>query len=145
MYELIKKVIWHRYPSFIRDEDVLQAGAVGWVKAYNNYDSTKGSFEAYAYSCIRNEIRAHFKRELKEQYDVCENIEVAVDGWEDDVEFELAMMELGDRAWQICQLKLDGQTNKQIADKLGLSVGDVVKELYQIKGTLERRRRHCEM
>jgi RNA polymerase sigma-B factor len=50
-----------RYRMTRDAEDVLQVARLGLLKAVNRYDPQRGSFTAYAISCIVGEIKRHFR------------------------------------------------------------------------------------
>ena len=59
---LVYHIIHKEYPTFARDEDIVQSGLLGLVKAANTWDSKLAKFSTYAARCIRNEIYQEFKR-----------------------------------------------------------------------------------
>jgi len=54
---LVKRIAYHmvsRLPSSVQADDLIQAGLIGLLEAYNHYDTNKGArFEAYAGIRIR--------------------------------------------------------------------------------------------
>lgn len=61
VYYLIRKY----YPTYIGNEDVVQEGMLGLIKAADTWDETKRTFATYATNCIINQIRMYFRREMK--------------------------------------------------------------------------------
>lgn len=61
VYYLVRKY----YPTYIGNEDVIQEGMVGLIKAADTWDEEKRSFSTYATNCIINQIRMYFRREMK--------------------------------------------------------------------------------
>ena len=57
VYHMVHKY----YPTYANDEDVVQAGMLGLVKAAKNYDATKGKFSTYAGVIIKREIGKELK------------------------------------------------------------------------------------
>lgn len=56
-------LINRHYPTYATDEDIYQIGCVGLVKAADTYDEGRSiTFQAYATTCILNEIRMHFRK-----------------------------------------------------------------------------------
>lgn len=53
---LVYHIINKYYPTYTKDEDIIQAGMLGLVKASKNYSNQKSKFSTYAGVCIRNEI-----------------------------------------------------------------------------------------
>lgn len=68
-------IIHKHYPTYSKDDDVIQAGMLGLVKAANNYDPEKGKFSTYAGVIIRREIG----KELKSREDSKNTI--SLEGW----------------------------------------------------------------
>lgn len=62
---LVYWVIRKFYPTFWQDEDLIQVGMIGLLRAVDSYDPEKSSFSHFALACIRNEIRMEFKRRSK--------------------------------------------------------------------------------
>lgn len=64
--KLVWFVIRRFYPTFWHDEDLVQTGMIGLIRAADTYDPEKGSFSHFAIVCIRNEMMMEFKRRLKQ-------------------------------------------------------------------------------
>jgi RNA polymerase sigma factor (sigma-70 family) len=62
---LVYAVVHKYYPTFSKDEDIIQSGRVGLCRAAKNWIQDKGEFSTYAWGCIRNEIRAEFRNRNK--------------------------------------------------------------------------------
>lgn len=62
VYYIINKY----YPTFIHDEDVIQAGMLGLCIAADKYDARKSKFSTFAGKVIKNNIASELKRRLKE-------------------------------------------------------------------------------
>ena len=58
--KLVYFVINKNYPTFKKDEDVIQAGMVGLCKAAKSFDESKSKFSTYASRCILVEIAKEF-------------------------------------------------------------------------------------
>lgn len=64
--KLVHHLINRMYPTYSHDEDLIQAGNLGLVKAANTYDPTKGTlFSTYACYCILNEFKIEFRTRSK--------------------------------------------------------------------------------
>ena len=64
--DLVYFLIRNHYPTFIKDEDIVQCGMLGLCKAVDAWDEEKGTtFSTFASYCILNEIRAEFRRRRK--------------------------------------------------------------------------------
>lgn len=62
---LVYYLISRYYPTFIKDEDLIQCGMVGLCKAANSSNAIKYKFSTYASACILNEIKSEFIRRKK--------------------------------------------------------------------------------
>jgi RNA polymerase sigma-B factor len=59
---LVRSCAWRYRGSPEPDEDLLQVGYVGLLKAINNFDPRSGqSLSAYALPCVSGEIKRHFR------------------------------------------------------------------------------------
>lgn len=61
VYYLINKY----YSRYREDEDIIQCGMVGLVKACQKYDPNKGKLSTYADKFIRHEINAELRNRHK--------------------------------------------------------------------------------
>ena len=62
--ENLKYSIASRYTKYKDKEDLFQAGCVGMIEAYKNYDKTKGTkFTTYAYPYIAGEISKYVRED----------------------------------------------------------------------------------
>lgn len=66
--ELVYSVITKEYPTFIRDEDIIQSGMLGLCKAADGWDESKSKFSTYAWKAIRNEINRELSDRCKHQH-----------------------------------------------------------------------------
>ena len=64
---LVYFIINKYYPTYITDEDIVQAGMLGLCKAGDTWNEDKGAFSTYAAICIRNNIRMEFRGRGKHQ------------------------------------------------------------------------------
>lgn len=55
IYNIVKRM------SYCDRDDLFQAGCMGLIKAYRNYNSDKGEFFSYAYKYILGEIKANIR------------------------------------------------------------------------------------
>jgi RNA polymerase sigma factor (sigma-70 family) len=62
--KLVYHIISREYPTYIKDEDIIQCGMVGLCKAAK-YWKEQGLFSTYAGKCIRQEICLEFIRRKK--------------------------------------------------------------------------------
>lgn len=135
------------------DEDLFATGLVGVVKAVNTFNPDKGfAFSTYATQTIRNEILMTFRKKqitpafsLDEPYDLGngESIdfsEMIADKrrFEEEVtantQIEQIFSVLDDRGKKIISLSMDGKTQREIAEILGISqsyVSRIIKSIYK--------------
>lgn len=59
---LVYFVVSKEYPTYLRDEDIIQSGMLGLCKAAKYWDKRRSKFSTYATKCIRNEINQEFIR-----------------------------------------------------------------------------------
>lgn len=135
------------------DEDLFETGIVGVVKAVNTFNPDKNvKFTTYATPIIRNEILLSFRKKriipvfsLDEPCNLGDGEEVSyanmiVDNkkFEEDViadsMYEEIMNFLSDREREIVSLRMDGKTQKEMADICGISqsyVSRIIKAAYK--------------
>lgn len=136
-----------------QDEDLYSTGLIGIVKAVNTFNPDKGfAFSAYATQIIRNEIFLTFRKKriipvfsLDEPYqlengDLVNLSETIADSrqFEEeaiaDMRMEQMFSNLSDREKKIISLSMDGKTQREIAEILGLSqsyISRIIKSIYK--------------
>lgn len=136
-----------------QDEDLYSTGLIGVLKAVNTFDPDKGlAFFAYAKTVIRNEILMTFKKKriiplfsLDEPYqlengDLVNFSETIADSrmFEEEVianmQMEQIFSNLSDREKKVISLSVDGKTQREIAEILGLSqsyISRIIKSIYK--------------
>ena len=72
--DLVYFAINKYYPSFSKDEDIIQCGMIGLCKAVDKWGQ-KGKFSSYATKCILNEIRQELKNRGKRK------VEISLESW----------------------------------------------------------------
>lgn len=135
------------------DDDLYSIGLIGVVKAVNTFNPNKGfTFSAYATQIIRNEILATFRKKriipvfsLDEPYqlengDLVNFSETIADRkrFEEeviaDIQMEQIFSNLSDREKKIISLSMDGKTQREIAEILGLTqsyISRIIKSIYK--------------
>ena len=130
--KLVYHIISRDYPTYIKDEDIIQSGMLGLCKAAK-YWKEQGLFSTYAGKCIRQEICQEFIRRKKHAQVISLDTRI---GEEDDT---LVDVIVGDSDVQfiddngfyrtltnieqdIWELKSKGYSTCEIADELDLSV-----------------------
>ena len=63
--KLVYYIISHEYPTYLNDDDLVQAGMLGLCEAANRWDETKSAFGTFAGNWIRGEIKKEFVRRKK--------------------------------------------------------------------------------
>ena len=59
--KVVYAVISNDYPTFVGDEDIIQAGMLGLCEAAERWDESKSAFSTFAWRCIRNSICTEFR------------------------------------------------------------------------------------
>ena len=135
------------------DDDLYSFGLIGVVKAVNTFNPDKGfTFSGYATPVIRNEILMTFRKKriipafsLDEPYNLgngksVDFSEMIADGkrFEEeviaDIQIKQIFSNLSDREKKIISLSMDGKTQKEIAEILGISqsyVSIIIKSIYK--------------
>lgn len=130
VYFLINKY----YPSFVADEDIIQAGMLGLCRAANTWDETLSTFSTYASKCVLNEICKEFRARKKQHGVLSLDYEVSgEDGTipfgdllegEQDVDFvdiEPVMDRLSPNEREVFALLASGLSPNEITEKFGWS------------------------
>jgi RNA polymerase sigma factor (sigma-70 family) len=144
---LVYHLIHRHYPTFVGDEDVVQAGMLGLCKAADNWDESKTVFSTYAGKCILNEINSEFRARKKHHGALSLDYEVTdgdgekttfgdfVVGEEDVgyIDFDPLYRSLSPVEQQIFDLRRKGATNSEIARLVGSGETFVQRKLRKIK------------
>lgn len=69
------------YPSFSKDEDIIQCGMLGLCKAAKKWKQ-EGEFSSYACQCILNEVRTELRNRAKKQVEI--SLESLLEGNDND-------------------------------------------------------------
>lgn len=62
---LVHFLIYKHYPTYSKNEDIIQQGMLGLCIAAESYDECKGKFSTYASYCVLNSIRKWFRANKK--------------------------------------------------------------------------------
>lgn len=141
--KLVYYIISKDYPTFIRDEDIIQSGMLGLCKAAQNWDSTKSQFSTYACKCIRNEINQEFIRRKPYSKNLSLEHKVGTDGTLGDIlpgDDEMSTVDYGDFGSQLSAFENEvlemsnfGYDTDEIARILSVPVTKVQKILRIIR------------
>lgn len=87
---LVHFIIRRYYPTFASNEDVIQEGTLGLVKAANTFDESRGAkFSTYATMCIINQIRVWCRNNLKHNNVLSYDVTIV-----DDIGEEISFIDL---------------------------------------------------
>lgn len=148
---LVRYVINRCYPMHQFDDDILQEGRIGLWKACLAYDAdTNIKFSTYAFKCIYNAIGMALRSIMKQpptvslyapisEYDGTETYLEDVLAGEmgiDLPEYDYLMQDFSKLERKMCELKLLGLSQADIARKLGYSRANVCRTFKRIQKKL---------
>ena len=148
--KLVYTVIHRYFPNFCGDEDLVQIGMLGLVKAANTFDENRGtSFSTYACHCIKTEIYNEFRNRKRLKVGEVMSLDYVLKDTEDDeitlggaivgepdVEFfDVSDLynKLSDSDKLILDLKRQGYTHCEIGEMIGRSHGCISYRLREIQ------------
>lgn len=68
---LVYYVVCKYFPQYIANQDTIQNGYIGLIKAVDSFDESMGhAFSTYAYCCIFNEIAMDLRKQKKYAKDI---------------------------------------------------------------------------
>lgn len=136
--ELAYFTLWKHYPTFAQDEDLKQEALLGLWQACLSYDQQKSMFSTYASHCIHNRLRVWFRERSKHPDTV--SLNNLVSGYEEEgltledtiedpvpaidegyIDLKDFLASLSERDQKIVKLRMQGLTQKQIAQELGMT------------------------
>ena len=145
--DLVYAVIKREYPTYLKDEDIVQCGMLGLCKAANHWNPDKSKFSTYAWKCIRNEINNEFRNRCKHQnvysldYEMSNDegdrvtLEDTVIGEPDvgyiDLDVDTTLLNQTEN--NIYEYVRQGYEIGEVADMLNISVQTVWKALRKIR------------
>lgn len=143
VYDVLKKY----FPIYFKSEDMRQEGRIGLWKACLTFDENHGvAFSSYAYPCIRNTILMALRKERKvlstvslnqlldtEDGDLVLEDVLAGDVGVDWVDWEEFCQKLTPLEKDICQLRLLGFNQSEIADELNYAQGHISRVLKKVR------------
>lgn len=147
--KLVYTAVNKYFPVLKHDEDIIQTGMVGLVKAADKWDEKRGKFSTFATNCICNEIRIELRNRNKHKGILSLDYEIADEdghtvtvgemcGEEDDTSivdtnYESLYETLTERQQRVWDLSDQGYNVKEIAAKLTLSRATIWSELREIE------------
>jgi RNA polymerase sporulation-specific sigma factor len=154
--KLVHLVLNQYFNSFRDDEDMIQAGMIGLWKAIKTYDKTKAAFSTYAAKVIKSQILMELRPVRKnnklnpvsietliiseEEITLGDVIEDKTDCFAEICNLESIQQKiktLSDREKYILRLTYNGETQRSIGRKLGISRTGINRILKKIKNQLE--------
>ena len=142
-------ILWKNYPTFAQDEDLKQEALLGLWQACLSYDQQKAMFSTYASHCIHNRLRVWFRERNKHPDTVSLNSPVG--GYEEEgltledtiedpvpsidegyIDLKDFLASLSERDQKIVKLRMQGLTQKQIAQELGMTRVNCAMRLSKI-------------
>ena len=149
---LVYFIISKQFPTFIHDDDIIQAGMLGLCKAADKWDEKRGLFSTYAGKCIRNEINNEFNNRKKHKSVLSLDYEIFDNNGnkgtfgdyiigDEDVEFidiDSLHDQLSKQERRVFDLKQSGLTPNEIAERIGCSKNAVLKLIRTAKLRLEK-------
>lgn len=155
---LVYFVVHTYYPTFAKDEDIIQCGMLGLCLAADAWDAEQGAFSTFATRCISNQIIKEFQARKRckgvlsldfeyqdgdgESVTLADTTVGTLDV--DWVDVDEIRDNLDDIDQQIFDLKQSGMKNKEIAELFGWSNQVVAKRLRLMKLQMEGNRWKCK-
>lgn len=141
---LVHYVLHKYFPLYIDNQDNIQNGYVGLIKAVDSFDESIGNtFSTYATRCIFNEIAIDLRRRNKYVKDISLHAVLAEGDIRDDpltIEDVLSYEDdytplyiqefvrcLDEREIAILGYLMDGKTQKYVSDHLGMTRSNVCR------------------
>ena len=133
---LVHYVIHKYFPLYMDNQDNIQNGYVGLIKAVDSFDeSTGNTFSTYAARCIFNEIAINLRRQNKFAKDISLHAVLANGDTRDDpltIEDILMYIQefircLDKREITVLRYLIDGKTQKYVSDQLGMTRSNVCR------------------
>ena len=156
---LAHSVLWKTYPTFAGDEDMHQEALLGLWKACITYDTSKSKFSTYACICILNQLRMCMRKQSRQPDTV--SLQAPLSASEgltlescfedptpsiDDnyIELKEFLKELPPRDQLLIECRLLGLSQKQTAERLGVSQSYCSRLLTSIYTKYLKRRNNDE-
>ncbi len=105
-------------------EDYIQIGCIGMIKGIQTFDANIGKFSTYICTCIRNEIIDYLRSEKLNKNFVLGSSFYA-EYLDHDKIWEMLPDNIDDKEKKVIELKLNGNTRKEIAKKIGKTENQV--------------------
>lgn len=139
---LVHYVICKHFPQYITNQDAIQNGYVGLIKAVDSFDeSTGNAFSTYAVKCISNEIVMDLRKQKKYAKDISLHTVLANgDSRDDSLTIEDVLMQeddytpiymqefvqcLNERETAVLRYLIAGKTQAYVSDRLGTTRSNI--------------------
>lgn len=131
----------YRKNKLFSKEDLIQVGFLALCKSGHKYDETRGKVSTFITHCVRNDILKFIKsNKMQGELLYTENKNLSYENEDlsclDYNNFFCAKTEL---ERNILKLKINGGTNKSVAEKLGTTPNKVSKLLSIMKNRMDRK------
>lgn len=147
---LVYYVCHKNFPTFIHNEDIIQEGMIGLIKAAETYNPDKTKFSTYAYRCILNSMNNYL---AKERCDVeLISLDNTIKGKNDsesliseliedvnsqtafnDIEYDSFGETLSEKQKVVYDLLKQGKTRHEIGVEFGISASAVTATVKRIR------------
>ena len=141
---LVHYVIHKYFPLYMDNQDNIQNGYVGLIKAVDSFDeSTGNTFSTYAARCIFNEIAINLRKQNKYAKDISLQTVLAKSDkraepltiediliYEDDytpMYIQEFVQCLDEREATVLKYLMDGKTQKYVSDRLGMTRSNICR------------------
>lgn len=141
---LVHYIVHKHFPQYTANQDIIQNGYVGLIKAVDSFDeSTGNTFSTYAARCIFNEILMDLRRQNKYAKDISLHAVLAnsdrrndsltiedILAYEDDytpMYIQEFVRCLDEREITIFRYLMDGKTQAYASNRLGMTRSNVCR------------------
>lgn len=147
--DLVYFAMWKYYPTFAKDEDLKQEALIGLWQACLTYEESKSKFSTYAVSCILNKMKVWLRDRSKHPDTI--SLSTPIGGYEEEgltledtiedpvlaidegyIDLKDFLASLSERDQKIVKLRMQGLTQKQIAQELGMTRVNCATRLSRI-------------
>lgn len=148
--KLVHYIIHKNFPQYMMNQDVIQNGYVGLIKAVDSFDeSTGNTFSTYAARCIFNEVAMDLRRQNKYAKDISlQTVLADGDTRDDPLTIENILMYeddytpmyiqefvrcLDEREMVILKCLLDGDNQVEVSNQLGMTRSNICRIVKKMR------------
>lgn len=152
---LVYSILWKKFPTFAKDEDVRQEAMLGLWRACLTWDPKKSKFSTYSTRCIINQVYMYFRQQKKSppemqislntpitdtnRLTLADLLEESIPSIRDEqIILKDLIDSLSPQEFQLVQAKLEGKTQSEIAALMSISQPTCSKLLAKIRVRYER-------